>query len=287
MDKTQALLDILNLELIDRNLYRAQNLSIGTKRVFGGQVLAQAAIAAIHSVDDDRHLHSLHGYFILPGDVEKPIVYRVTETRDGGSFSTRRVTAVQNGKDIFILASSFQLKQDGLDHQIQAPNVTKPDQLASDYEIAKKFKDMVPDYLIRMIQEKPIEFKPVEMPDFLTPIKNEPFQHVWFKYKGSLGDDINTHKKILAYASDYNLLLTALRPHEVTVHDVQLASLDHAMWFHRDFRVDEWLLYALDSPSASNARGFTRGNIFDLQGRLVASVAQEGLVRKRRDKKEN
>ncbi len=285
MDKTQALLDILDLERIDTNLYRAQNLSIGTKRVFGGQVLAQAAAAAIYSVEKERHLHSLHGYFILPGDVEKPIIYRVTETRDGGSFSTRRVSGIQNGKDIFILAASFQLKQDGLDHQISAPDVMKPEKLASDFELAKHFKGLMPDYLIRMLQEKPIEFKPVEIPDFLSPIKSTPFQHVWFKYKGTLDDDINTHKKILSYASDYNLLITALRPHEVTVHDVQLASLDHAMWFHRDFRIDEWLLYALDSPSASNARGFTRGNIFDLQGRLVASVAQEGLVRKKKVKK--
>jgi len=284
MDKTQVLLDILDLEQIDTNLFRAQNLSIGTKRVFGGQVLAQATAAAMHSVEEDRHLHSLHGYFILPGDVEKPIIYKVAETRDGGSFSTRRVKGIQNGKDIFILASSFQLKQDGLDHQITAPDVMKPDNLASDYEIAKHFKGLMPDYLIRMLQEKPIEFKPVEIPDFLTPVVNTPFQHVWFKFKKTLNDDINMHKKILAYASDYNLLITALRPHEVTVHDVQLASIDHAMWFHRDFRVDEWLLYALDSPSASNARGFTRGNIFDLDGRLVASVTQEGLVRKKRKK---
>lgn len=284
MEQTELLLKILELEQLDTNLFRGQNMTMGTKRVFGGQVLAQALYAANHTVVDERFIHSLHGYFILPGDVEKPILYEVDITRDGGSFSTRRVRAIQNGKDIFVLASSFQERQKGLDHQIEAPKVLRPEDLASDYEIAKHFGNVIPPYVAQMMEEKPIEFKPVEVPDLYLPMKNKPSQHIWIKYKGKLGDDQRIHRKILAYASDYSLLITALRPHEVTVNDVQLASLDHAMWFHRDFRADEWLLYAQDSPSASNARGFTRGSIFDQEGRLVASVSQEGLVRKKRPK---
>lgn len=285
MDQTKRLLEILELEEIDTNLYRGENMTIGTRRVFGGQVLAQALYAANDTVPEDRFVHSLHGYFILPGDVEKNIIYAVDVTRDGGSFSTRRVRAIQNGKDIFVLASSYQLNQEGLDHQIQAPKVAMPEKLPSDYELAKHFGEYIPPYLATMMEEKPIDFKPVEAPDVYLPTKSEPRQHVWFRYKGKLSDDQKEHRKILAYASDYSLLVTALRPHEVTMHDVQLASLDHAIWFHRDLRVDEWLLYAVESPSASNARGFTKGNIFDREGRLVASVAQEGLVRKKRPKK--
>ena len=284
MNQAELLLKILELETLDDNLFRGQNMTIGTKRVFGGQVLAQALYAANETVPSDRFVHSLHGYFILPGDVNKPILYEVDVTRDGGSFSTRRVRAIQNGKDIFVLASSFQERQEGLDHQISAPQVKRPEELASDYELAKHFGDFIPPYVAQMMEEKPIEFKPVEMPDLYIPMKNKPAQHIWIKYKGKLGDDQRLHRKILAYASDYSLLITALRPHEITVNEVQLASLDHAMWFHRDFRVDEWLLYAQDSPSASNARGFTRGSIFDQSGRLVASVSQEGLVRKKRKK---
>jgi len=284
MNQTEQLLKVLELEQLDTNVFRGQNMTIGTKRVFGGQVLAQALYAANETVPSDRFVHSIHGYFILPGNVEKPILYEVDQTRDGGSFSTRRVRAIQNGQDIFVLASSFQERQEGFDHQIVAPKVLRPEDLASDFEIAKHFGDFIPPYVARMMEEKPIEFKPVEMPDLYIPAKNKPIQHIWIKYKGKLNDDQKLHRKILAYASDYSLLITALRPHEITVNEVQLASLDHAMWFHRDFRVDEWLLYAQDSPSASNARGFTRGSIFDESGRLVASVTQEGLVRKKRKK---
>jgi acyl-CoA thioesterase-2 len=284
MDSANKLMEILSLEKIDKTLYRGHQMQEAGNRVFGGQVLAQAIDAATDTVDSDRHLHSCHGYFILPGDTSLPIVYKVDITRNGGSFSTRRVKAIQNGADIFVLAASFQKTQDGLDHQIEMPKVIMPDELASDYEIAKKFSGLIPDYMQRMMIEKPIEFKPVEIPDFLFPVKSEPVQNIWMKYKGKLPDDPRIHRKILAYASDYNLLITALRPHEITIEQVQLASLDHAMWFHRDFRIDEWLLYALESPSSSNARGFTRGNIFDMNGNLVASVVQEGLLRKKKDK---
>ena len=282
MDQTKRLLDILSLEELDTNFYRAQNMSIGTKRVFGGQVLAQALYAAADTVSDDRCIHSLHAYFILPGDVTKPILYEVDITRDGGSFSTRRVRAIQNGKDIFVMASSFQLEQQGLDHQIEMPQVPPPEELPSDFELARHFGEYIPEYVANMMEEKPIDFKPVDFPDIYVPMKSKPSQHIWFRYKGKLDDDQHLHRKILAYASDYSLLMTAMRPHEVTVKDLQLASLDHAMWFHRDCRIDDWLLYSLDSPSASNARGFTRGNIFDRSGRLVASVTQEGMIRLKR-----
>jgi len=285
MNTANKLIEILTLEKIDENLYRGHQMQEAGKRVFGGQVLAQAIEAATDTVDTDRHMHSCHAYFILPGDTSLPIIYSVDITRDGGSFSTRRVKAIQNGADIFVLAASFQLTQAGLDHQIEMPKVPMPEGLASDYEIAKKFSSLIPEYMHRMLIEKPIEFKPVEIPDFLIPMKSEPRQNIRMRYKGDLPDDPRVHKKILAYASDYNLLITALRPHEVTLEEVQLASLDHAMWFHRDFRIDEWLLYALESPSSSNARGFTRGNIFDMSGNLVASVVQEGLLRKKKNKK--
>jgi acyl-CoA thioesterase-2 len=253
--------------------------------VFGGQVLAQALHAATRTVPEDRLVHSLHSYFILPGDVSKPIIYIVARTRDGGSFTTRRVRAVQNGRDIFVLACSFQLNQEGLDHQMNMPEVPGPEDLPTDVEMVKAFADLIPEKFRRFTEDKPLVFKPVEIPDFLSPVENKPFQHVWLKAKGELPDDQAIQRTVLAYASDYNLLYTALRPHAVVLGEMQLASLDHAMWFHRDFHLNDWLLYALDSPSASNARGFTRGKVFDRQGRLVASVAQEGMIRKKRKRK--
>ncbi len=280
MDLVQSLVEHLTLKKIDSNIFQGTSKAVSSTRVFGGQVLAQALHAVSRTVDPDRSIHSMHAYFILPGNTADEITYIVDRTRDGGSFTTRRVRAIQYGKDIFIMAASFQKDQPGLEHQIEIPKVPFPDELVTDQELAAKFGDIISDKYKEIIRVRPIEFKPVEMPDFFTPVKNTPTQHVWLRAKGKLPDDPRIHQQVLAYASDYSLLTTAMRPHEVTIKDVQLASLDHAMWFHRPFRVDDWLLYALESPSTSNSRGFTRGNIFDQQGHLVASVVQEGLVRK-------
>ena len=280
MDLVQSLVEHLTLTRIDNNIFSGTSKEVGSTRVFGGQVLAQALHAVSKTVESDRSIHSMHAYFILPGNTNDNITYIVDRTRDGGSFTTRRVRAVQYGKDIFIMAASFQKEQAGLSHQISMPKIPFPEELHTDQELAAKVGDLLSDKWKEMIRVRPIEFKPVEMPDLFMPIKSEPFQHVWLRSKGKLPDDPRIHQQVLAYASDYNLLTTAMRPHEVTISDIQLASLDHAMWFHRPFRADEWLLYALESPSTSNSRGFTRGNIFNREGHLIASVVQEGLVRK-------
>jgi len=280
MDLVQSLVEHLTLKKIDSNIFQGTSKEVSSTRVFGGQVLAQALHAITQTVDSERSIHSMHAYFILPGNTNDNITYVVDRTRDGGSFTTRRVRAIQYGKDIFIMAASFQKRQEGLNHQIEMPEVPGPNDLVTDQELAAKFGDFLSPKFKEMIRVRPIEFKPVEIPDLFTPIKSSPFQHVWLRAKSSLPDKPHIHQQVLAYASDYNLLTTAMRPHEVTIKDVQLASLDHAMWFHRSFRADEWLLYALESPSSSNSRGFTRGNIFDQEGKLVASVVQEGLLRK-------
>jgi len=278
------LLELLDLEPIEENIFRGNNYQAPWKRVFGGQVLAQALHAAYQTVPEDRNLHSMHAYFILTGDISRPIIYDVDLVRDGGSFTTRRVVAIQKGKPIFIFAASFQREQPGLEHQISMPDVPHPENLKTDHEIAELYRDKFPEMFQRYKLERPVEFRPVEQFNYLAPTPQPPFQHVWMKAKGKLSDNHREHQEILAYASDYNLLATAILPHyhEVKFNELYLASLDHAMWFHRDFRMDEWLLYALDSPSASNERGFTRGNIFNLEGKLVASVVQEGLIRRRK-----
>ncbi len=284
MKDVSELIDILTLEMIDLNLFRGQTSSIGTKRVFGGHVLAQALHAATRTVPEDRIAHSLHAYFILPGDIAYPIIYDVDRIRDGGSFTTRRIIAIQQGRPIFNSAVSFQLPEEGLDHQIDIPDVPPPDQLLDDKAIIKQYEDSWPVPFKKYFNiERPIEFRPVEAFDPIRPGKQEPFRHVWMRAKGPMPDHFPIHQQVLAYASDYNLLTTAFQPHgDVTGWDeLFLASLDHAMYFHREFRMDDWLLYAIKSPSASNGRGFTTGDIFDKKGRLVASVVQEGLVRSR------
>lgn len=284
MQSIDQLIDLLTLEGIEENIFRGQNYLAPWKRVFGGQVLAQALHAAYNTVPEDRFAHSLHAYFILAGDIEHPIVYDVDRIRDGGSFTTRRVVAIQKGRPIFNAAASFQLKQEGLDHQIRMPNVPPPEVLISDEQLLSHLKESAPELHRRFYQERPIEFRQVERIDPVKPKKSRPFRHVWFKAKGKLPDQIRIHQEVLAYASDYNLLITASLPHleKVKRQDLFFASIDHAMWFHREFRADQWLLYALDSPSSSNSRGFTRGNIFNREGDLVASVVQEGLIRSKR-----
>ena len=281
MQRIEELIDLLTLEQIEENIFRGQNYLAPWKRVFGGQVLAQALHAASQTVPEDRFAHSLHAYFILAGDINQPIVYDVDRIRDGGSFTTRRIVAIQKGRAIFNAAVSFQLEQKGLEHQVRMPNVPPPEALLSDIDLLEPLKEKHPQIYKRYSHERPIEFRPVEKIDIINPIKSRPFRHVWFKAKGKMPDSKRIHQEILAYASDYNLLITASLPHleEVPRSELFFASLDHAMWFHREVRVDDWLLYALDSPSASNSRGFTRGNIFTRSGELVASVVQEGLIR--------
>jgi len=281
MQSIEELIDLLTLESIEENIFRGQNYQAPWKRVFGGQVLAQALHAAYNTVPEDRFVHSLHAYFILAGDINQPIVYDVDRIRDGGSFTTRRVVAIQKGRAIFNAAASFQLEQEGLEHQVAMPNVPPPETLLSDADLIAPLKKTNPELHRRYFHERPIEFRPVEKLDIINPRKSRPFRHVWFKAKGTLPDSKRVHQEVLAYASDYNLLMTASLPHveEVNRSELFFASLDHAMWFHHDFRADEWLLYALDSPSASNSRGFTRGNIFTRDGKLIASVVQEGLIR--------
>ena len=284
MNSTEELLSLLTLEKIEENIFRGQNYQAPWKRVFGGQVLAQAIHAAHQTVERDRRLHSMHAYFLLTGDISIPIVYDVDRSRDGGSFATRRVVGIQKGKPIFITSISFHKASDGFDHQIDMPDVPNPSELKSDQELLKELKDKAPELYKALNQVRPIEFRPVEVLDPIDPKQREPFRHVWLRAKGPLGNDLRSHQEVLAYASDYNLLSTAFLPHRSKERNNKMffASLDHAMWFHRPFRIDEWLLYQLDSPSASNARGFTRGNVFDLDGKLVASVVQEGLMAKRR-----
>ncbi|GLR17125.1 acyl-CoA thioesterase [Portibacter lacus] len=281
MENVKELEALLNLEQIEVNIFRGQNFMSPWKRVFGGQVLAQSVNAAYRTVPEDRFLHSMHAYFILAGDISMPIVYEVDVVRDGGSFTTRRVVAIQKGRPIFIMAASFQLKQDGFEHQITMPDVTKPENLISDHEIIESIKETFPKAYAAYNHDRPIEFRPVENYGPLLQKNSEPFQHIWFRAKGDVGPKLSKHHEILAYASDYNLLTTATLPHrEVLNHEKSfLASLDHAMWIHQEFDISQWHLYSLDSPSASNSRGFTRGNIFSQDGRLVASVVQEGLMR--------
>lgn len=289
MKEISELLDLLNLEQIEENLFRGYSKTVGSANVFGGQVLAQALSAAINTVPEDRHVHSLHSYFILPGNLDIPIIFQVDRIRDGGSFTTRRVKAIQQGREIFLMSASFQSDEIGFDHQIAMPKVQEPEQLVSWKDLAKHFGEFLPQNMYDFLNlDRPIEFRPVELYNPAVPEKRDPFRHIWMKSIGEMPENPKFHPLVLAYASDYNLLTSALLPHgkEGSIPKLQLASLDHAMWFHRPFRMDDWLLYAIDSPSASNSRGFTRGNIFTRDGKLVASVAQEGLMRPRKQPKE-
>jgi acyl-CoA thioesterase II len=280
----RELLDLLDLESLEVNIYRGRNRDIGTGRVFGGQVLAQALVAARRTVDGPREAHSLHGYFILPGDLAAPIVYFVDRLRDGSSFSTRQVSAIQHGRAIFSLSASFHIAEPGYEHQTPMPDVPPPEELANELDLIRGMADRIPESLRKILtQDRPIDFRPVAPIDPFHPEKRAPVRHLWLRAIERLPDDMLTHQAVLAYASDYGLLGTALLPHGVAPRSpaLQLATLDHALWAHRPFRADEWLLYAMDSPAAAGARGFTRGAFFTRDGTLVASVAQEGLMRPR------
>ncbi|MEM6290100.1 MAG: acyl-CoA thioesterase II [Myxococcota bacterium] len=280
----KELVELLQLERLEQNLFRGQSQDLGWGTVFGGQVLGQALSAAAQTVPEDRIAHSLHGYFLRPGDVNAPIVYDVDCIRDGKSFTTRRIVAIQHGRAIFNMAASFQIVEDGFDHQTEGPDTPGPDALMSEQALATVIADKIPEPLrSRAIGDRPIEARPVNPSNPLAPSKAPPKQQIWYRAAEALPDDTYIHQCLLAYASDFYFLGTAMRPHGVSAFQpsIQAASLDHSMWFHRPFRVDEWLLYDIDSPSASNARGLARGQFFDQKGRLVASSAQEGLMRQR------
>ncbi|WP_112662420.1 acyl-CoA thioesterase II [Microvirga flavescens] len=277
------LLDTLDLEYLEHNLFRGRSPQVGWQRVFGGQVIGQALVAASRTVEG-RHPHSLHGYFMLPGDPRVPIIYEVDRIRDGRSFTTRRVVAIQHGQAIFSMSASFQVEEEGFSHQMPMPKVPMPEELPSEEEIKADVVPFMPEPMRTYYQrERPIEMRPVELNRYTSNDPMAPQFRVWIRATGPLPDDLAIHQSVLAYASDMTLLDTSLVPHGRTVFDpaIQAASLDHALWFHRPFRADEWLLYAQDTPNASGARGFSRGLIFKRDGTLVASVAQEGLIRDR------
>jgi acyl-CoA thioesterase II len=277
----EDLIKVMTLERLEINLFRGQSRDIGSPQVFGGQVLGQALVAATQTVEN-REVHSLHAYFLRRGDFNSPIVYEVDRAWDGKHFSTRRVVAIQHGAQIFNMSASFQLPEEGVDHQITMPDVPMPESLEDMQSLYRAALVKAPEAMRRVLEQKrPFEFRPVEPPDFSRAQKLPPIAHVWFKAVAPLPDDEALHRCLLAYASDFGLLGTALRPHALSMMSTKLviASIDHAMWFHRKVRVDDWLLYAMDSPSASGARGFTRGSLFSRDGRLVASASQEGLIR--------
>ena len=283
MDKRLAdLLSLLELEQLEYNLFRGESRDIGSPQVFGGQVLGQALVAASRTVDG-RLCHSLHAYFLRPGDFNASIVYDVDRSRDGHSFTSRRVVAIQHGVQIFNMSASFQVAEPGLEHAAIMPNVPPPEDLSDFEAYGLEILDRLPEKVRRFFDHRrPVEFRPVELPDYLNPAPRPAYKHVWVRTIGRVpDDDPKLHRALLAYLSDYNLLDTATQPHAASIAELQMASIDHAMWFHRPFRADEWLLYSTDSPSASGARGFSRGSFFSRDGRLVASTAQEGLMRVR------
>lgn len=283
-DVLAELLDLLRLERIEQNLFRGQSQDLGWGAVFGGQVLGQALSAAVQTVPADRHVHSLHAYFLRQGDARRPIVYDVDTIRDGASFTTRRVVAIQGGHPIFSMAASFQVDEPGFEHQSDGTAVPGPEGLVSELDLAIRNKDFIPEPLRAMaLADRPIEIRPVQHHNLLAPKPAPPSRQLWYRAKGKLPDDPAVHRYLLAYASDFNFLITAMLPHGVSwlTPGMQVASLDHTMWFHRPFRMDEWLLYDVVSPSANGARGLVQGRFYNQQGVLVASVAQEGLMRRR------
>jgi len=284
MTTVNDLLDLLTLEKISDNEFNGISKTIGSPNVFGGQVLAQAINAASRTITNNRVLHSMHSYFLEAGNLEIPITYNVSIVRDGGSFSVRRVTAHQGETTIFILSASFHKKEEGYNHQIEMPkSIKQPEELLSWTDMLHQFGEAIPPRTKGFMEiERPVEFKPVEV---VNPFNKEdlpPFTNVWFKLKGDVSNlDLASKQQILTYISDYNILAAAMNRHASKAHwgNTQTASLDHSMWYFRDFNFDDWLLYSIESPNTSNARGFAKGNIFSRDGKLIASVAQEGLMR--------
>ena len=279
----ETLLSILDLETLENNLFRGSSPEAGWRRIFGGQVIAQALVAAARTVEG-RSVHSLHAYFMRPGDPSVPIIYAVDRLRDGRSFTTRSVVASQNDKAIFSMSASFQVEEPGLEHQTSMPDVPPPEELPGENELKALVRENAPEPIKRYWErERPIELRPVDFRHYISREPLEPVQQIWLRANGRLPDDPGIHRGVLAYASDMSILDTSLFAHGRSVFDgdLQAASLDHALWFHRPFRADEWILYNEDSPSASGARGFSRGSLFSRDGTLIASVAQEGLIRPR------
>ena len=284
----EELLTLLKLEKIEENIFRGQSQDLGFGGLFGGQVLGQALSAAYQTVPSNRKAHSLHAYFLRMGNAAKPIVYDVDCIRDGQSFTTRRVVAIQKGRAIFNMSASFQLDESGFEHQNDAPEVPGPNGIPSEMELAEMVANKIPDAIReKILCAKPIEIRPINPLNPFAPEKREPLRYTWFKTIDQLPDDPAIHQYLLAYASDFGLVVTSLYPHGHSFWEpgMKIASLDHAMWFHRDFRIDDWMLYAMKSPNACKARGFNNGKIYTRQGKLVASVCQEGLIRYRDVKK--
>ncbi|MBU1172584.1 MAG: acyl-CoA thioesterase II [Proteobacteria bacterium] len=278
------LLDLLKLEKIEENIFRGRSQDLGFGNIFGGQVLGQSLSAASHTVAPDRGVHSMHGYFLWPGDPKMPIIYQVDCIRDGKSFTTRRVVAIQKGRPIFSLSASFHRAEEGFEHRADMPDAPAPETLKSEMELIQMLKDKIPEPLrTRLTCDRPIEVRPVNPVNPFNPDKRNPVRQSWFKAIGPVPDDPAIHKYMLAYSSDFGLATTSLLPHAHTFFEpkMQVASMDHAIWFHRDFRIDDWLLYAMESPSASHGLGMNRGMVFTRDGLLVATIAQESLIRHR------
>jgi acyl-CoA thioesterase-2 len=278
------LLTLLQLEQLDLKLFKGKSEHLGFPQVYGGQVIGQALSAARYTVDNSRTVHSFHSYFLRPGDPEKSIIYDVENLRDGRSFSTRRIKAIQNGRPIFYLTASYHGDEPGFEHQSQMPDIAGPENFQSESQLAESIKDIIPPAIQKLFcGEKPIEVRPVNIVNPLAPHKTAPTQQLWIKANGTLPDNQLIHQYLLAYASDWGFLPTALHPHQVSLltPNFQVATIDHSMWFHRPFKMDEWLLYSIESTNASGSRGLVRGQIFNQQGQLVASTMQEGLMRMR------
>lgn len=278
------LLSLLKLESIEQGLYRGQSQDLGFRALFGGQVMGQALSAAQETVEATRYVHSLHSYFLRPGDASKPVVYEVENIRDGKSFNTRRVKAVQHGKAIFYLTASFQAPEEGLEHQNKMPIVPPPEEVPSYRDFIEKHQQYIPENIRdKFLAEKPIELRPVEQYNWIKPEKTAPVCHMWIKANGTMPDDLHIHQYMLAYTSDFHFLPTALFTHGLSYWqpNFQLATIDHSMWFHRPFRMDDWLLYVIESPTSTSGRGLVRGQIYSRAGDLVASTMQEGVMRQR------
>lgn len=278
------LLTLLQLERLEVNLFRGQSRNIVGKNVFGGQVLGQCLMAAGLTVEKDRLAHSLHGYFLRAGDTTAPIIYEVDRLRDGKSFVNRQVTAIQHGEPIFVCSASFAAYEEGLDHQAPMPKVEGPEGLPNEFELRQQLASLLPEKIrSSFVQERPIEIRPINPVNPFAPTKQEPHRYHWMRAQDTLPDDPLLHQCALVFASDFALMGTAMLPHAVTFmqSNLQAASLDHSIWFHRPFKMDEWLLYEMDAPNANGGRGLNFGRIYSQDGRLVASTAQEGLMRLR------
>jgi acyl-CoA thioesterase-2 len=279
-----GLLSVLDIEPMSETAFLGRSPRDGWQRVYGGQVLGQALVAAGRTVDEKRAAHSLHAHFLIGGEPLHPIDYDVERTRDGRSFSTRRVRASQHDRLIFTMTASFHVPEDGFDHEAEMPKAPPPDELPAAEKVMAPYMNQLPEVIRRYwMGERPIEMRPVDMSRYLDRRKRRPQQLIWLRANGKLPDDLRLHQSVLAYASDFTLLDTALIAHGRLLFDsdLQLASLDHALWFHRPFRADDWILYAQDSPSAYGGRGFCRGSMFSREGHLIASTAQEGVMRKK------